>query len=203
MAWEFLLQPFYITGPHFVWVSPWYTGSIWHANMIFHFYFCFFPVNKKNIFFWLHWAKAFPFLIIFLLCLQGFTLEDATGLAIKGDVDIHSVYATNLPASHPSFSLQRVLEMSSKWKAEPLPARPVHLFIGVLSATNHFAERMAIRKTWMQSSKIRSSNVVARFFVALVWYFLLSLLRIGVWSEILALAYWHIKWLSFSVVFFT
>lgn len=97
----------------------------------------------------------------------GFTLEDATGLAIKGDVDIHSVYATNLPASHPSFSLQRVLEMSSKWKAEPLPARPVHLFIGVLSATNHFAERMAIRKTWMQSSKIRSSNVVARFFVAL------------------------------------
>ncbi|XP_031285856.1 hydroxyproline O-galactosyltransferase GALT2 isoform X1 [Pistacia vera] len=97
----------------------------------------------------------------------GFTLEDATGLAIKGDLDVHSVYATNLPASHPSFSPQRVLEMSPKWKADPLPKTPLHLFIGVLSATNHFAERMAIRKTWMQSSAIKHSNVAARFFVAL------------------------------------
>lgn len=97
----------------------------------------------------------------------GFTLEDATGLAIKGDVKIHSVYATSLPQSHPSFSLQRVLEMSEKWKSPPLPTEPVKLFIGILSATNHFAERMAARKTWMQSSEIRSSNVVARFFVAL------------------------------------
>uniref|UniRef100_A0A5B7BPW4 Putative Galactosyltransferase family protein isoform 1 n=1 Tax=Davidia involucrata TaxID=16924 RepID=A0A5B7BPW4_DAVIN len=97
----------------------------------------------------------------------GFTLEDATGLAIKGDVDIHSVYATSLPTSHPSFSPQRVLEMSGKWKAHPSPKIPVRLFIGVLSATNHFAERMAVRKTWMQSSEIKSSNVVVRFFVAL------------------------------------
>ncbi|BFG28167.1 hypothetical protein CerSpe_144410 [Prunus speciosa] len=97
----------------------------------------------------------------------GFTLEDATGLAIKGDVDVHSVYATSLPTSHPSFSPQRVLEMSEKWKARPLPKSPIRLFIGVLSATNHFAERMAVRKTWMQSSVIKSSNVVVRFFVAL------------------------------------
>lgn len=97
----------------------------------------------------------------------GFTLEDATGLAIKGDVDVHSVYATSLPTSHPSFSPQRVLEMSEQWKAHPLPKRPIKLFIGVLSATNHFAERMAVRKTWMQSSAIKSSNVVVRFFVAL------------------------------------
>ncbi|XP_043689534.1 hydroxyproline O-galactosyltransferase GALT2-like [Telopea speciosissima] len=97
----------------------------------------------------------------------GFTLEDATGLAIKGDVDVQSVYATSLPVSHPSFSLQRVLEMSEKWKAHPLPKTPVQLFIGILSASNHFAERMAIRKTWMQSSEIKSSNVVVRFFVAL------------------------------------
>jgi len=99
---------------------------------------------------------------------QGFTLEDATGLAIKGDVEIHSVYATSLPQSHPSFSLQRVLEMSAKWKSPPLPDQPFQLFIGILSATNHFAERMAVRKTWMQSSEIKSSNVISRFFVALV-----------------------------------
>uniref|UniRef100_A0A1D1XVX2 Putative beta-1,3-galactosyltransferase 20 n=1 Tax=Anthurium amnicola TaxID=1678845 RepID=A0A1D1XVX2_9ARAE len=97
----------------------------------------------------------------------GFTLEDATGLSIKGNIDVHSVYATSLPTSHPSFSLQRVLEMSEKWKSGPLPDDPVDLFIGILSATNHFAERMAVRKTWMQSSVIKTSKVVARFFVAL------------------------------------
>ncbi|KAK4589086.1 hypothetical protein RGQ29_019907 [Quercus rubra] len=97
----------------------------------------------------------------------GFTLEDATGLAIKGDVDVHSIYVTSLPTSHPSFSPQRVLEMSDQWKARPIPEGKIKLFIGVLSATNHFAERMAVRKTWMQSSAIKFSNVVVRFFVAL------------------------------------
>lgn len=97
----------------------------------------------------------------------GFTLEDATGLAIRGDVDIHSVYATSLPTSHPSFSPQRVLDFSEKWKSLPLPQNRIQLFIGVLSATNHFAERMAIRKTWMRASAIKSSDIVVRFFVAL------------------------------------
>lgn len=100
--------------------------------------------------------------------LQGFTLEDATGLEVKGDVDVHSIYATSLPTSHPSFSPQRALEMSETWKAMPLPKHPIKLFIGVLSASNHFAERMAVRKTWMQSDAIKSSDVVVRFFVALV-----------------------------------
>lgn len=58
--------------------------------------------------------------------------------------------------------------MSSEWKALPLSGGPVELFIGILSAGNHFAERMAVRKSWMQSRLIKSSNVVARFFVALV-----------------------------------
>ncbi|PWZ26206.1 Hydroxyproline O-galactosyltransferase GALT2 [Zea mays] len=97
----------------------------------------------------------------------GFTLEDATGLFVKGDVDIHSVYATALPSSHPSFSLQQVLEMSEKWRSRPLPKGPVSLFIGILSASNHFAERMAVRKTWMQAPEIKSFEAVARFFVAL------------------------------------
>nr|GLL30148.1 hydroxyproline O-galactosyltransferase GALT2-like [Ipomoea trifida]GMD20928.1 hydroxyproline O-galactosyltransferase GALT2 [Ipomoea batatas]GMD25359.1 hydroxyproline O-galactosyltransferase GALT2 [Ipomoea batatas]GMD25404.1 hydroxyproline O-galactosyltransferase GALT2 [Ipomoea batatas]GME16940.1 hydroxyproline O-galactosyltransferase GALT2 [Ipomoea batatas] len=97
----------------------------------------------------------------------GFTLEDATGLAVRGDVEVHSVFATSLPTSHPSFSPQRVLDFSEKWKSHPLPQNPIQVFIGTLSATNHFAERMAIRKTWMQSQAIKSSDVVVRFFVAL------------------------------------
>lgn len=83
-------------------------------------------------------------------------------------MDVHSIYVTSLPSTHPSFSPQRVLEMSAKWKASPLPNKPIRLFIGILSATNHFAERMAVRKTWMQSPEIKSSNVAVRFFVALV-----------------------------------
>lgn len=98
---------------------------------------------------------------------MGFSLEDATGLAIKGDVDVHSVYATSLPTSHPSFSPQRVLDFSEKWKARHIPESQFQLFIGVLSATNHFAERMVIRKTWMQSAAVKSSKVAVRFFVAL------------------------------------
>jgi hypothetical protein len=58
--------------------------------------------------------------------------------------------------------------MSSRWKAPSLSVGSVELFIGVLSAANHFAERMAVRKSWMQHRLIKSSNVVARFFVALV-----------------------------------
>lgn len=89
-------------------------------------------------------------------------------MAIKGDVDVRSVYATSLPTSHPSFSPQRVLDFSEKWKSFSVPRGSVQLFIGVLSATNHFAERMAIRKTWMQSIPVKTSKVVVRFFVALV-----------------------------------
>ncbi|KAJ4851366.1 Hydroxyproline O-galactosyltransferase galt6 [Turnera subulata] len=97
----------------------------------------------------------------------GFTLEEATGLTVNGDVDVHSVFAASLPTTHPSTAPQKHLEMSSRWKAPPLPEGPVDLFIGILSAGNHFAERMAVRKSWMQHRLIKSSNVVARFFVAL------------------------------------
>ncbi|KAL8461017.1 hypothetical protein ACS0TY_032485 [Phlomoides rotata] len=98
---------------------------------------------------------------------MGFTLEDATGLAVKGDVEVHSVYATSLPTSHPSFSPKRVLDFSEKWKSHSIPKGDFQLFIGVLSATNHFAERMAVRKTWMQSLPVKESKVAVRFFVAL------------------------------------
>ncbi|KAL5216956.1 hypothetical protein ABZP36_017640 [Zizania latifolia] len=96
----------------------------------------------------------------------GYSLEDATGLSLNGDLDIESFFAGDLPNSHPSFAPQRYLEMSEQWKASPLPTEPVELFIGVLSAANHFAERMAVRKSWMIATRT-TSNVVARFFVAL------------------------------------
>ncbi|CAA7395331.1 unnamed protein product [Spirodela intermedia] len=96
----------------------------------------------------------------------GFVLEDATGLSLKGDIDVRSVIAASLPVSHPSFSPKRHLEMSAQWQAPPLPDEPVELFIGILSAGNHFAERMAVRKSWMQSIR-KSQNVVARFFAAM------------------------------------
>lgn len=89
---------------------------------------------------------------------------------MAGDVDVHSVYAASLPASHPSFAPQRHLEFSGRWKASLLPDGGVELFIGILSAGNHFAERMAVRKSWMQHKLIKSSNAVARFFVALVTF---------------------------------
>ncbi|KAK6931159.1 Galectin, carbohydrate recognition domain [Dillenia turbinata] len=97
----------------------------------------------------------------------GFTLEDATGFFVKGDVHVDSVFAAALPTSHPSFTPQKLLQMEARWKAQPLPEGPVELFIGILSGGNHFAERMAVRKSWMQHSSIKSSSVVARFFVAL------------------------------------
>ncbi|KAF2311370.1 hypothetical protein GH714_022113 [Hevea brasiliensis] len=105
-------------------------------------------------------ATSFPYR-------TGYTLEDATGLTVNGDVDVHSVFAASLPTTHPSFAPQRHLEMTDRWRAPPLPDGPAELFIGVLSAGNHFAERMAVRKSWMQHRLIKSSNMVARFFVAL------------------------------------
>ncbi|KAF0912689.1 hypothetical protein E2562_018940 [Oryza meyeriana var. granulata] len=97
---------------------------------------------------------------------QGFVLEDATGLSLNGDLDVQSVFAGTLPTAHPSFAPQKHLEMFPIWQAPPLPDEPVEIFIGILSAGNHFAERMAVRKTWMSAAQ-KSSNIVARFFVAL------------------------------------
>ncbi|WVZ62280.1 hypothetical protein U9M48_012044 [Paspalum notatum var. saurae] len=96
----------------------------------------------------------------------GFVLEDATGLLLNGDLDVHSVFAGSLPTTHPSFAPQNYLEFSTVWQAPPLPDEPVEIFIGILSSANHFAERMGVRKTWM-SAVHKSPNMVARFFVAL------------------------------------
>ncbi|GAB2214145.1 hypothetical protein Droror1_Dr00018484 [Drosera rotundifolia] len=97
----------------------------------------------------------------------GFDLDDATGLYVFGNIDVKAVYAASLSTSHPSLMPQKHLEMSDEWKALPLPGQPIKLFIGILSTGAHFAERMAVRKSWLQHLLIRSSVVVARFFVAL------------------------------------
>ena len=44
---------------------------------------------------------------------QGFTLEDATGLTLSGDIDVHSVFAASLPSVHPNVSSQQHLEWTS------------------------------------------------------------------------------------------
>lgn len=76
-------------------------------------------------------------------------LEDAIRFSVNVDIDVHKVVSTSLPISHPSFSPQILLDMSKKWRDPPFPKGLVDLFIGILSAGNHFAERMEIRKTWM------------------------------------------------------
>jgi len=105
--------------------------------------------------------------LCFLCLLQGFVLEDATGLFLNGDLDVHSVFAGSLPTTHPSFAPQNYLDFSTVWQAPPLPDEPAEIFIGIMSSANHFAERMGVRKTWMSSVR-KSPNMVARFFVALV-----------------------------------
>ncbi|XVF24722.1 hypothetical protein REPUB_Repub13aG0151700 [Reevesia pubescens] len=58
-----------------------------------------------------------------------YTLENAIGLTLNGDIDVHSVFAASLPTSHPSFVPQRHLEMSNRWKAPPLSEQLVDQFI--------------------------------------------------------------------------
>ncbi|CAL4943789.1 unnamed protein product [Urochloa decumbens] len=103
-------------------------------------------------------ATSFPYRI-------GFVLEDASILSVIGDIDVQSIVAGSLPTAHPSI-VQRNLELLTELQAPPLAEEDVELFIGILSAGNHFTERMAARRSWMSSVR-NSSSTVARFFVAL------------------------------------
>jgi hydroxyproline O-galactosyltransferase 2/3/4/5/6 len=96
------------------------------------------------------------------VALQGFVLEDATGLSLNGDLDVQSVFAGSLPTKNPSTATQSYLDFSIVWQASRLPDGPVEIFIGILSSGNHFAERMGVRKTWLSAVR-KSSNVVAHF----------------------------------------
>ncbi|KAF3651780.1 hypothetical protein FXO38_16438 [Capsicum annuum] len=43
----------------------------------------------------------------------GFSLEDATGLSLNGDIDVDSVFAASLPATYSHFAPQKHLDMSN------------------------------------------------------------------------------------------
>lgn len=68
----------------------------------------------------------------------------------------------------------QVSHLKEYWKCQRpvkpvlLPKHGVRLFIGVLSASNHFAEHMTISKTRLQAAAIKSSDLVVRFIVELV-----------------------------------
>ncbi|CAA3007251.1 hydroxyproline O-galactosyltransferase GALT6-like, partial [Olea europaea subsp. europaea] len=78
------------------------------------------------------------------------------------------VFAASLSTPHPNFAPQQNLHWSNRWKAPPILERAVKLILGILSTGNNFAERMAIKKSWMQYKLIKSSNTIAYFFVALI-----------------------------------
>ncbi|KAH7365907.1 hypothetical protein KP509_18G052500 [Ceratopteris richardii] len=86
---------------------------------------------------------------------------------VGGDVDLQALIATSLPSAPPKPVSEQIFENWQQWRAPKLHDQPISLFIGVLSSSNHFAERMAIRSTWFQDRKLQTGEVVARFFVAL------------------------------------
>eukprot|EP00249_Psilotum_nudum_P011011 c22912_g1_i2 orf=457-2625(-) len=98
---------------------------------------------------------------------MGIVDEEITGVSMTGDVDLQSIFVSALPSFHPKSLSEELFEASEHLKAPPLPNSTVDLFIGILSGSNNFAERMAVRKTWMKSRLITLSKVVVRFFVAL------------------------------------
>ena len=99
---------------------------------------------------------------------QGLLEEVTSGLYVGGNVDIRAMIATSLPSLPPKSLYEKIFDKWQLWKAPKLPKGPIDLFIGVLSAPDHFTQRLAIRSAWFQTKPIMSSDVVARFFVAMV-----------------------------------
>lgn len=97
----------------------------------------------------------------------GLSEEITVASYVGGDVDLQALIATSLPSVPPKTVTEQIFENWHQWRAPKLHTQPLSLFIGVLSSSNHFAERMAIRSTWFQDERIQSAEVVARFFVAL------------------------------------
>ncbi|KAI5055138.1 hypothetical protein GOP47_0030283 [Adiantum capillus-veneris] len=97
----------------------------------------------------------------------GLSEEITVASYVGGDVDLQALIATSLPSVPPKTVTEQIFENWQQWKAPKLGNQPLSLFIGILSSSNHFAERMAIRSTWFQDRRIQSAEVVARFFVAL------------------------------------
>ncbi|XP_074274594.1 beta-1,3-galactosyltransferase GALT1-like isoform X2 [Silene latifolia] len=83
---------------------------------------------------------------------------------ISGDLQLISVLASGLPTSEDPEHVPDLERLKS------IPVRrgqQFDLFIGVFSTANNFNRRMAVRRTWMQYSQVRSGSVAVRFFVGL------------------------------------
>ena len=100
--------------------------------------------------------------------LQGFIEELTTGSFVGGDVDVQALIATSLPSLPPKSIDEKIFENGHLLRAPKLKNGPIDLFIGVLSASDHFTQRMAMRSSWFQAEPIKSAKVVTRFFVAMV-----------------------------------
>ncbi|XP_042482961.1 beta-1,3-galactosyltransferase GALT1-like isoform X1 [Macadamia integrifolia] len=85
-------------------------------------------------------------------------------LRISGDLKLISVLASSLPTSE---DLDHIVDLETL-KSAPLPPKKIlELFIGVFSTANNFKPRMAVRRTWMQYSAVRSGSIAVKFFVGL------------------------------------
>lgn len=73
--------------------------------------------------------------------------------------------ASGLPTSE---DLDHIVDLEALRSASLPPQKSLDLFIGVFSTANNFKRRMAVRRTWMQYSAVRSGVVAVRFFVGLV-----------------------------------
>ncbi|KAH9773918.1 Beta-1,3-galactosyltransferase GALT1 [Citrus sinensis] len=103
---------------------------------------------------------------------------------ISGDLKLISVLASGLPTSEDS---EHTTDLEAL-RSYPLSLhKPVDLFIGVFSTANNFKRRMAVRRTWMQYTEVRSGTVAVRFFVGLVSftepYLLLLWYTIVMWDR--------------------
>ncbi|XP_059670345.1 beta-1,3-galactosyltransferase GALT1-like [Cornus florida] len=83
---------------------------------------------------------------------------------ISGDLELISVLASGLPTSE---DIDKIVDVEALASVPLSPHMPLDLFIGVFSTANNFKRRMALRRTWMQYSAVRSGAVAVRFFVGL------------------------------------
>ncbi|XP_078443770.1 hydroxyproline O-galactosyltransferase GALT3-like [Wolffia australiana] len=85
------------------------------------------------------------------------------GARVAGDVELLSLLASRLPAPEDIDLLADV----DKLRAPRANKSELLLLVGVFSTGNNFKQRMALRRSWMQYSAIRSGEVAVRFFAGL------------------------------------
>ncbi|CAN4107097.1 unnamed protein product [Withania somnifera] len=86
-----------------------------------------------------------------------------SGVNVIGGVDTISILAKGLPVSNDldlGYDVEHL-------KAPPTLKKRLVMLIGVFSTGNNFERRMALRKSWMQYTAVRSGEVAVRFFIGL------------------------------------